>query len=361
MTAFAAAQGLTYPLISILLEKAKVSPAVAGLNSGVYSVGLAVSSLIACRLTRAIRAGSLIFSGLGGCACCLSVFGSTDLLWAWFLARFALGLFSNLILITSEAWLHSACADQIRGRVSGLYSMGIGFGFAIGPLAIPYFGTSGGFTFTSMSIYAASVAVATLVLNKRTRSQPAQVPAGTTFFWFFLHAPVLIVMVFAFAFSYASATSTMPTYFLRHGYSDDFAATSVTVLAFALAISQPVVGVLLDKWSREGVAIVSAIVASLAFLVIPFIVSPGIILLTFSILGAACFSINTCALTLLGQRFTGAALTAGTSAFALAYAIGSAGGSSLTGFVMEFVGTDAAPAGTGALLLCLALFLVLRH
>ncbi|MHC2487867.1 MFS transporter [Sinorhizobium meliloti] len=353
-TAFAAAQGLTYPLIAIVFENAGVPPAIAGLNAGIYSLGLASTTLLVSRLSRVIRPDFLIFVGLAGCAFSLAVFSLTYALWVWFFARFALGFFANLIFIISEAWLHSACPDHIRGRVTGLYGMGISGGFAVGPLVIPFCGASG--AFVSLSVYVASVGLALLVLSRRARTRPEHVPPGA-FISLFRRAPLLILMVFAFAFSDVAALSTMPTYFMRQGHSENFAAISVTVLAIPMTLSQPFVGILLDKTSPRGVAVSAATVAGLSFLIIPSTDSPTIILVIFGILGAACFALNTCALTVLGKQFTGGALIAGTSAFALAYAAGSAGGSSLTGIAMELAGAHAAPATAGALLLCLALTL----
>ncbi|WP_259666390.1 MFS transporter [Rhizobium bangladeshense] len=353
-TAFAAAQGITYPLIAVMLERANVPIGIAGLNTGIYSLGLASTTLLIGHLSRVISADFLIFIGLIGCACNLAVFDLTDTLWIWFFARFALGCFANLMFIVSEAWLHLASSDKIRGRVSGFYCMGVSGGFAAGPLVVPFLGRST--AFLSLSIYVVLVAIAVLALSRRARTKPEHVPAGA-FFSFFRRAPFLILMVFTFSFSNVAAISTMPVYFMHEGYSDYFATFSVAVLATSMALSQPFVGVLLEKWSASGVAITAATVAGLSFLAIPLTNSPAIILIVFGVLGAACFSLNTCALTLLGQKFSGGELIAGTSAFALAYAAGSAGGSSLTGIGMEIAGTNAGPDSAGAVLLCLALVL----
>ncbi|PII38976.1 hypothetical protein T190_12330 [Sinorhizobium meliloti CCBAU 01290] len=54
-------------------------------------------------------------------------------------------------------------------------------------------------------------------------------------------------------------------------------------------------------------------------------------------MGAAISALYTCAVTMLGDRFTGGALVGGSAAFTLAYASGSAVGSSVTGSAMELV------------------------
>ena len=71
------------------------------------------------------------------------------------------------------------------------------------------------------------------------------------------------------------------------------------------------------------------------------------ILVSFAVMGAAVFSLYTCALTMLGERYSGAMLVAGSAAFALVYAAGSATGSGLTGAIMEAGGPQAGPISVG--------------
>jgi hypothetical protein len=68
-------------------------------------------------------------------------------------------------------------------------------------------------------------------------------------------------------------------------------------------------------------------------------------------MGAASSALFTCALTMLGDRFTGGALVSGSAAFTLAYAIGSAVGSSVTGSAMDLIGPAAGPIAAGGVVL----------
>ena len=349
VTAFAVAQGLTYPLISLVLQHRGVAPALAGLNAGVFAAGLAASTLAVGRLTRAMRGDHLIVAGLAGCALSLATFAAFDDLWVWFLARFTLGFCASLIFVLSEAWLNSACPDRLRGRVSGLYGMGLCGGFAAGPLAIPLFGTEDGFAFASLAVYVALVAFLTVLLSRRAKTQPERAGSGQMMM-FFRKAPLLVAMVSAFAFADIAAISTMPAYFVRIGHTEAFAAFSVTVLALPTAIAQPLVGWLLDRSSRAAVAICSALAAGTSFLAVPFLSSEAGILAALAVMGSASFALYTCALTILGDRFKGGALVAGSAAFALSYAAGSAAGSSATGMMMELVSPAAAPVTAGMLL-----------
>ncbi|WP_280640952.1 MFS transporter [Sinorhizobium meliloti] len=350
VTAFAIAQGLSFPLISLVLEQRGVTAAISGLNSGAYAAGLAVATLAVGRLTHLLPGDYLIVLGLIGGACSLAIFATFDSSWVWFVARFALGFCSSITSVLSGAWLNTACPNRLRGRVSGLYGMGLCGGFAVGPLAIPFFGTDNGLAFAWLASYVAIAAFLILLLSRHARTQPERAAPGELF-KFFRKAPLLIAMVSAFAFADVAAISEMPVYFVRMGYSATFAALSVTVLSLPSAIVQPLIGWLLDRTSRHSVAICSAFIAGVSFVAIPFIPSELGVLSAFALMGAAISALYTCAVTMLGDRFTGGALVGGSAAFTLAYATGSAVGSSVTGSAMELVAPAAGPILAGMVLL----------
>jgi len=359
ITAFAIAQGLTYPLISLTLTTRGVSDAVIGLNAAAFAVGLGAATLSIGRLTAAFDGGRLILAGLIGCSLCLLTFAVADSLAVWFLARFVLGYCASVIFILSEAWLNAACPDRLRGRVSGIYGMGMCGGFAAGPMAIPLFGGESGFSFAIVSLYLAVVAFASAVLTRRARTRPEPSEAGALI-RFARGAPVLLAMVLAFGFADIAAIAVLPVYFVKMGHSQDFAAISVTVMALPAALAQPLVGLMLDRLSRSLVTVGCALTAAACFLALPLLASETAILVVIGLMGAASFALYTCALTLLGERFRGAMLVAGSAVYSLAYAIGSGAGSSLTGFAMDLFGLAAAPLSAGAALVVFALVFAWR-
>jgi len=154
----------------------------------------------------------------------------------------------------------------------------------------------------------------------------------------------------------------MPVYFVKTGHSQAFAALSVTALAIPTALAQPFIGVLLDRLPRRRVAISAAAVAATGYLLVPFLSSNVALLLTFAFIGAASFALYTAALTMLGEEYRGSMLVAGSAAFSLAYAAGSAAGSGATGALMNFIDPIAGPLGVGAVLVIFTLmFAVARR
>ena len=360
ITAFAVSQGLTYPLISLILESRRVSESVIGLNASAFAAGLATATLAIGRLTTRIAGDRLIVFGLIGSSISLAAFAAFDSIWIWFAARYVLGFCVSVIFMLSEAWLNAACPDRLRGRISGIYGAGMCAGFAAGPLAIPLFGSDSGFAFALVAVYLALIAFGTAILSRRARTRPEPSPAGALL-RFARSAPILVGMVLAFGFADIAAISAMPVYFVQTGHSEAFAALSVTAMALPTAIAQPVVGVLLDKVSRPSVAVAAALIAGLSFLAIPLLQSEVAILAVFALMGAASFALYTCALTLLGEHYTGGLLVAGSAVFALAYAIGSGVGATMTGFAMDLFAPAAGPLSAGLLLLVFGVLVALRR
>ncbi len=103
VTAFSVAQGVTYPLISLVLESRGVSSTLIGINAFGFALGLAAATLMIGRLTQRFRAQHLIVAGLVGCSLCLATFAGFSSMSVWFLARFVLGFCASVIFMLSEA------------------------------------------------------------------------------------------------------------------------------------------------------------------------------------------------------------------------------------------------------------------
>lgn len=360
VTAFAVAQGLTFPLISLVLETKGVAGSLIGLNAAVYAAGAIVSVLAIDQLTARVRGNLLIVAALFGCSIGLAAFAVIDSLPVWFIARFAIGFCASLISILSGAWLNTATPDRLRGRISGFYGAGMCAGFAAGPLAIPFLSTTNGSAFALVSGYIASIGLACAIFNGNARTMPERAPAGVLF-RFIRAAPILVLMELAFGFADIAAISGMAVYFVRVGHSEVFAAYAITVLSLPTAFAQPVVGWLLDKTSRAGVTTGCGLVGAIAFLIIPFVQSEAAILGIFAVIGIATFALSTCALTILGERFDGGMLIAGTACFSLAYSVGSAMGSTGTGFLVDWISPDAVPTSVGLGLLAFTILVLFRR
>jgi MFS family permease len=353
VTAFSISQGLTYPLIALILAERGVPASMIGFNGTFFALGVAVSTLLVGPLTSLVKGDRLIVSALVGVSASLALFASFEDLWIWFVARFFLGFCASIIFMVSEAWMNTACPDRIRGRISGLFGAGMCIGFAAGPLAIPLFGMEDGFAFALLAVYVACVALVTVLISQKTHTVPESASAGL-FIEFIKVAPLLVLMVLVFGFADIAAISGLPVYFTELGYSSDFAAVAVTMLALPTALAQPAYGWLLDRFDRMTVALGAAVVVAAAFLCLPLLEGEIAIFVDLALVGTASFGLYTAALTLLGSRYSGGMLVAGSAAFALAYSGGSAVGTAMFGAAIEMLSPAAGPVVIGLVVLLFA-------
>nr|WP_272209724.1 MFS transporter [Marinicella sp. W31]MDC2875549.1 MFS transporter [Marinicella sp. W31] len=322
ITVFAVAQGMTYPLISLLLGQMGASDTIVGLNAAAFMLGLGVSVIVVPALTLNLKAGQVIVAGLLGAAVILAGFAATEDLRIWFILRFALGFCVNTIYVFGEAWLNAATADAVRGRVSGVYGAGMSAGFVIGPLAIPVLGTDDGLAFAACAVLVSLVAFGLALLSRRARIEPdklvlADLPR------FVRAAPLLVFLIVIFGFVDATVLSLSPLHLTAGGVSAATAATFVAVMHMGMIVAQPLLGVVLDKVDRRLVAAGCMAATGLAFGLLVFVPATGALIWVLGALGgAAFFGIYTSALAILGQEHSGAMLVAGASAFSLAYAFG---------------------------------------
>lgn len=334
---FAIAQGLTYPLISLLLAERGALDTVIGLNAAAFMLGLGTSVLVVPALTRHLRAGQVIVAGLLGAAVVLAGFAATDALWAWFVLRFALGFCVNAIYVFGEAWLNAATADTVRGRVAGVYGAGMSAGFVIGPLAIQVLGTQNGLAFAVCAVLGSLVAFGLALLSRRARVEPEKL-ALADLPRFARAAPLLVFLVLAFGFVDGTVLSLSPLHMIEGGASAAAAATFVAVMHMGMIVAQPLLGILLDRIDRWRVAAGCLAATGVSFSILIFVPATSALVWAFGALGgAAFFGVYTSALAILGREHGGAMLVAGASAFSLAYATGGVIGPAMTGALTAIV------------------------
>lgn len=350
ITVFAIAQGLTYPLISLLLAERGASQTVIGLNAAAFMAGIAISVLVIPSLTRHLRAGQVIVAGLAGAAVMLVGFAIFDNLAIWFLLRFALGFCVNAIYVFGEAWLNAASADAVRGRVAGVYSAGMTLGFVIGPLAIPLFGTEDGLAFAACAILISMAAFGLAIMARRAKVEPDKLVLSDLP-RFIRAAPLLVLLVIVFGFVDATVLSLAPVHMTSGGASAAAAATFIAVMHIGMIVTQPLLGVLLDRMDRWRVASACLAITGVVFGALTFLPVTGTLIWPLGALGGAAFiGIYTSALAILGQEYRGAMLVAGASVFSMGYGAGGMFGPALTGILVDIL-----PGSTFALIAVLGI------
>lgn len=134
-------QGLTLPLLSILLEKEGVSAVVNGFNAaGLYLGILLISPFLEIPLRR-FGYRKTILLGLLLVSVSSLLFPLTRGLTVWFILRMVLGIGDSALHYASQMWVTKLAPPERRGRDISIYGFAYGTGFSIGPLGmllLPY-------------------------------------------------------------------------------------------------------------------------------------------------------------------------------------------------------------------------------
>jgi len=343
--AFGLALGLTYPLLTVLLMERGVAPHVIGLNAATMGVGIAISTVFMSRLTASHGAGSLITAGLLGAAAVILAFGFTDSIAVWFGLRVALGFAVNAVFVLTEAWVNASAADGIRGRAVGGFTLSLSAGFALGPLGIPLLGTGSALPFAACAVLVSMIAIGIGLMSRRAKARIQSAPAGSLR-QFAIAAPLLVIMVMAFGFSDWTMISMMPAYFLDKGMGAGASSATVSVVHFGMILIGGPIGFALDRLPRLKVGAACAACTAASFAVLPALAPDGWGLwVVLTVLGAGSVGVYMTALTLLGERFSGGMLVAGSAVFSMGFTIAGTIGMVGAGTAMEVIGREAVPVG----------------
>jgi len=355
---FGLALGLTYPLLSLMMAEAGFSDFMIGFNAATTCIGVILAVFLLPRLLAGFGAFAVVVAGLTGAAASLLALPFTDPLIAWPLLRIGLGFCLNAIFVVSEAWLNAVTAERIRGRVIGVYATVMAAGFALGPLLLVALGGTGLLPFfLCAAIVGTSILVILPLRNRSAAELGGMNLAGVV--QFLRVGALLAGVVLVFAFFDAAVMTLIPVYMLRSGFSADIGSAALSAMLVGMVLAQFPVGWLLDRCRRATVIAGCALAAAVSSALLPWSLGLPVVLWPLLVLlGGVSFALYTGALTVLGERFRGGLLLAGSACFALAYGVGGTLGPLAGGAVLEAFGADAMPGLFAAVFLVFALMIV---
>jgi MFS family permease len=357
VTVFAVSQGLTYPLLSFILERHGTPSGLIGLSAAMTPLGFIVSAPFIPALARRVGGARLAILCSMMAALSLVAIGWIEDVWAWMPLRFLLGFFANPLYVISETWLLAITPAPRRGRILGLYSSIVSAGFAIGPLSLGVVGTIGWPPFIVGIVAFICCGLIVLAVVPRLPKMPHE---GQTISvgGFFALAPLLLFAVFVAAAFEQTLVSLFAVYGGALGSGEERIAAQLACFIAGNAVLQILLGRLAER-TGSALALLSCALASLAgCLMLPLLFGTWLIWPLLFIWGGVSFGLFTLSLIQLGERYAGQALIAGTAAFAFVWGIGGIVGSPATGLAMQLVGHQGLPASLGLLSLVLVVLLV---
>ncbi|MDW6020451.1 MFS transporter [Mesorhizobium sp. BAC0120] len=360
VTVFSVAQGLTYPLLSFILQRQGTPSSLIGLSAAMTPLGFIASSAFIPISARRFGAGTTALTCAGLAALLLALIGWTQNLWPWFPLRFLLGFVVNPLYVLSETWMLTLTPPARRGRVMGTYTSLISAGFGAGPLALSVTGSEGWPPFmVGIIAFIGCAGVLVAVLPRlpelhNGKDEPSVLR-------FLSVAPLLLFAVAVVAAFEHALLSLTTVYGRAYGSSDEAVSAFLTTFILGNVVLQIPLGLIAERIGSRKVLIACAIVLMLGSMLLPVSFgTPSAWPLAF-VWGAASFGIYTMALVQLGDRFSGAMLVAGNAAFALVWGVGGIIGPPVTGAVMDVVGVQGLPLVMGMLTLLLFVLHVARR
>jgi len=360
VSVFAISQGLTYPLLSLILERQGASPSMIGLSAAMTPLGIIASAAFIPAVSKRFGPGRTALACAALSAVVLALIGWMNDPLAWFALRFILGAVINPLYVLSEVWMLTLAPPSRRGRLLGLYAMIISGGFAIGPLSLALVGSEGWAPFLiGIGAFLVCGACLASVLPRLPR---LDLDEGSGSVRSFLPlAPVLLLAVVVAAAVEQAVLSLMPVYGPAHGIGETRVAVLLTVFIIGNVALQVPLGLAAERWSARSILILCAAATALcSLLMIPLVDTVALWPLVL-IFGAVSFGLYSVALVELSERFSGAMLVAGNSAFAMMYGVGGLAGPSGTGAVMDAIGPNGLPLSLGFVGLALAIFALVRR
>lgn len=236
---FAVAQGLSYPLLSFILERQGHSAGAIGLSAAMLPLGLIASSALIPSLVRRFGPGPLAITCAALGALLLTLIGWTQDLFAWFPLRFLVGVVIGPLYVVSEVWIIALAPPARRGRILGLYTTVISAGFAAGPLSLMLVGSEGWPPFlVGVAAFLACALCLAAVLPRLPALDNGTKRASVR--GFLPLAPVLLLAVIVSAGVEQAIFSLLPVYGLSHGLDPRTMSGVMTVLiAGSIALQIP--------------------------------------------------------------------------------------------------------------------------
>ena len=342
-TIFALSIGLSYPLLSFILEGLGHSEFEIGINAAMTPLGVLLASPFFPRIVNRFGSWQVAIICLIIVASVIFMMGLFKNFTAIMVLRLLLGMADAGVFIISETWINQLADKRSRGRIIGIYVTALSAGFGAGPLTLSLTGVDGLTPFL-MGTGFCSVAILLVFIIRKSTPTSTDEPVASSMSFLKL-APTLLLAVAVFAFWDAALLSLFPVYGLAYGLTAGFVTFAISVCIFGNTFLQIPIGWVADQTSKRLVMILCCFVAATCTIFVPFVVNLEFLLLPVLFLwGAFAGGLYTMAMAELGDRFTGSQLVAGNAAFAFIYGVGGLIAGPITGISMELSGPNGLPA-----------------
>jgi MFS family permease len=295
VSVFAVAQGLTYPLLSFILERQGITPGLIGLSAAMTPLGFIVSAPFIPALVRSMGGARLAILCSILASLSLIAIAWTQDVWAWMPLRFLLGFFANPLYVISETWLITITPAPRRGRIMGLYASIVSGGFAIGPLSLGLVGTQGWPPFFIGIVAFLLCGLIVLAVVPRLPNMPHEGEA-TSVGGFIALAPLLLFAVFTAAAIEQIVLSLVAVYGSALGSSEGRIASFITCFVAGNAVLQILLGRFAERFGSTRTMLLCGLASLAGCLLLPLLFKSWLIWPMVVLWGGVSFGIYTMSL-----------------------------------------------------------------
>ena len=360
ITVFGFAFGMTYPLLSLILEARGVSSDMIGINSAMLPLGILLFSSVIPVAAKRFGARNVAITAAVVTALMMLSYKLFDTLAAWFVIRLVQGMTISTLFVLSEAWIVGSAGDTNRGKIVAIYSAVLSASFGAGPLLISIIGIEGWTPFVLGASVIAVGSISFIFIREDTESDPEEAhPSGI--FDFAPKAPMLLLAVGVFSVFDAATLSLFPVYGVQNGLDVSTSANIVAALVLGNTVLQLPIGWLADRFAYRWVLVGCALTTTICLLLTPLVIGSALKWPLLVLLGTTGFGVYTVSLAALGNRFSGIELVNGTASFAIVWGFGALIGSVSGGWVMLGFGSHGLPVGLALVYFLLAVGVTRRQ
>ncbi|MDC0949065.1 MFS transporter [Gammaproteobacteria bacterium] len=351
---FAAAQGMSYPLLSILLQEQGLSPLLIGLSAAMTPLGILIGSLIAPRCFARFRLWTLgLSSGIAVAVVYFLIWWFPNP-WLWLPLRLAIGVLINFQFLVADLTTLSVAPPGRKGRYVAIMAGTMQIGFAAGPATLALTGTRGLLPF-GMVIVGCLLCALVIWMARHRLPSPGNNEAPGRVIDALKLAPVVLLAVLVTGGFEQSMLTLMPVYAQAHGLEARAASLLLTAMIIGSVAMTPLAGFAGERFGTRRSLIIVAAVAGIGAPLLTLAIESQAAYLFMALWGGVYYAIFILAFVEMGERFSGAKLVALNSAAGMGWGFGGLALTPLAGAGMQTLGSEALPWLFGGMFLLLSI------
>ncbi len=331
--------GITFPLLSLVLDAQGVSKTLIGLSTIVQAAAVIVIAPWTPSLLRRYPPSRVMQLATVILAILFLLAGSFPNIWFWFPLRFVIGAMTALLWISSEALINELAEEHWRGRIIGFYASVGAAGFALGPLLLMLTGSEGMAPFYVTCAMILLAAIPLFIVSHQAVGYADQKHEGL---WkVFMLAPTVMIANVVYAASAESVLTFFPLFGMDLGLSQEATLGLLTIMGLGTMILVMPISWLADHVDRMGLLAVCVLLTMAGLALMPWLIQIPLVSAIYAFLfGGVEGMIYALGVILVGQRFRGAMLAAATTMFTACWGAGTMLGPLLVGVGMDRFGAD---------------------